>query len=324
MLRNFKDNRLMKRFICFIAFLAAATLMAVSCKKPLDIQPNDNPGGNETPTDKPEVKPVDEFILSVMSFNVAVDNRQPVNGWDDRKKAVIKMLTEVRPMVIGFQEAQAHEITDMINAHPEYGWYGIGRDTGTVPPTTTSYSAEESMAVFWLKDSLEVLDKGTFWLSETPDKLGKGWDAAYARTLTWVRFRHKKSQMRFMIFNTHLDNKGKTARTESMKLIAQKMVDLNPNGFPSFLSADFNTGSTDAIFAPIKDKMKSTRDVAPDSDKTKYTYNGYNAPKSQIDHIFYCGPQLTPLTFKVLDGDYGNKWISDHYPIMATYRYKRK
>lgn len=313
----------MKKFILIVfttLLMAAAAAFASACGKTPQEEPiEEEPEEPATPA----AKPVDEFTLSVMSFNVAVDNRQPVNGWDDRKKAVIKMLTEAHPMVIGFQEAQAHEITDMISAHPEYSWYGIGRDTGKVPPTTTNYSAEEAMAVFWLRDSLQVMDKGTFWLSATPDQLGKGWDAAYARTLTWVHFMHKKSKLQFFVFNTHLDNKGKTARSESMKLIAQKMEELNTRNLPAFLMADFNTVASDAIFAPIKDKMKSTRDVAPDSDKTKFTFNNYTAPKSQIDHIFFSGEQLTALTFKVLDGDYGNKWISDHYPIMATYLYKR-
>ena len=67
--------------------------------------------------------------------------------------------------------------------------------------------------------------------------------------------------------------------------------------------------------------MKSTRDYAPDSEKDKMTYNGYKAPKSQIDHIFYSGNGLVPLTFRVLDSSYGAYFISDHYPIMATYRY---
>ena len=309
----------MKKFFAALAFLAV-----LACQKAPVVEPEPE---KEDPTDTPTTPPKPartDCILSIMSFNVAVDNRVDITGWKDRKKAVIKMLSEAKPMVIGFQEAQAHEITDMINAHPEYGWYGIGRDTGKMPLPTTSYSAEESMAVFWLKDSLMVLDKGTFWLSETPDKLGKGWDASYARTLTWVQFMHKATRQKFFMFNTHLDNNGKTARSESMKLIARKMDELNPDGYPSFLTADFNTVASDAIFAPIKGKMKSTRDVAPVSDRNKFTFNGYSNPKSQIDHIFFSGEGLTPLTFKVLDGDYGNKWISDHYPIMATYHFEKK
>ena len=312
----------MKRLLLSVVLAAAAVVALNACNK----TPVEEPENNDTPEipTEPTKPPRTECTLSIMSFNVAVDNRQEIKGWADRKKAVVKMLSEAKPLVIGFQEAQAHEITDMINAHPEYGWYGIGRDTGTVPPTTTNYSAEEAMVVFWIKDSLQVIEKGTFWLSETPDKLGKGWDAAYARTLTWVQFMHKATKQKFFMFNTHLDNKGKTARTESMKLIASKMDELNPDGYPAFLTADFNTVASDAIFAPIKGKMKSTRDVAPDSDKNKFTFNNYASPNSPIDHIFFSGEELTPLTFKVLDGDYGNKWISDHYPIMATYNFKKK
>ena len=299
-------------------------LTATSCEKTRPIEPKipDEPVKDDPVPEKP--KP-NECELSIMSFNVAVDNRGDVTGWKDRKKAVINMLTQARPMVIGFQEAQAHEITEMTMAHPEYEWYGLGRETAKRPATTTDYSAEEAMVVFWLKDSLRVIDNGTFWLSQTPDKPGLGWDAQYPRTLTWVKFMHKGTGLMFFMFNTHLDNSGKTARSESMKLIANRMQELNPDNYPAFLTADFNTKSTDAIFAPINGTMKSTRDVAPESDRSKMTFNKYNAPKSQIDHIFYLVTDcITPLTFKVLDGDYGNKWISDHYPIMGTYRYTRK
>lgn len=314
----------MKRIALSFAVVATALVFsAAACHK---VDPQDDPdNGQEQTEPEPQKQPLDECILSIMSFNVAVDNRQAETGWSDRKKAVIKMLSETKPMVIGFQEAQAHEITDMVNAHPEYEWYGLGRETAKRPPVTTNYSAEETMAVFWLKDSLTVLDQGTFWLSETPDKPGMGWDAAYPRTLTWVEFMHKGSKLKFFMFNTHLDNKGKTARTESMKLIAEKMKELNPDNYAAFLTADFNTVSTDGIFKPIAGTMKSTRADAPDSDKAKYTFNGYAKPKSQIDHIFYLvTDSIEPLTFRVYDQDFGNTWISDHYPIMATYRYFRK
>lgn len=315
----------MKRIAISFTLLAASLfLTAAQCNKTPQTDPEENDPEVTDPEPEKDPEPLNECTLSIMSFNVAVDKLAPVTGWGDRKKAVINMLSQVKPMVIGFQEAQAHEITDMKNAHPEYDWYGLGRETAKRPEYTTEYSAEETMAVFWLKDSLSVVESGTFWLSQNPDKPGLGWDAKYPRTLTWVHFIHKKSKLQFFMFNTHLDNKGKTARTESMKLIANKMTELNPDGYLAFLTADFNTNSNDAIFAPIKGTMKSTRDVAPDSDKTKMTLNNYTAPKSQIDHIFYLDiKNVEPLTFRVYDQDFGNTWISDHYPVMGTFLYKR-
>ena len=316
----------MKRFTLILVCLLMGIVLAISttsCKKVRPIEPKEPEVVDPEP--EPEKKPLDECVLSIMSFNVAVDNRSDATGWSKRKEAVLNMLSKAKPMVIGFQEAQAHEITDMSSAHPEYEWYGLGRETAKRPATTTNYSAEEAMVVFWLKDSLNVLDKGTFWLSETPEQPGMGWDAKYPRTLTWVKFQHKGTGLMFFMFNTHLDNSGKTARSESMKLIANRMKELNPDNLPAFLTADFNTKSTDSIFTPINSTMKSTRDMAPESESSKMTYNKYSAPKSQIDHIFYLVTNsIKPLTFKVLDQSYGSTWISDHFPIVGTFLYTRQ
>ena len=125
----------MKRIALSFAVVAALVFSAAACHK---VDPQDDPdNGQEQTEPEPQKPPLDECILSIMSFNVAVDNRQAETGWSDRKKAVIKMLSETKPMVIGFQEAQAHEITDMVNAHPEYAWYGLGRETAKRPPVTS-------------------------------------------------------------------------------------------------------------------------------------------------------------------------------------------
>ena len=264
-----------------------------------------------------------EFTLSIMSFNIAVDNRQEDKGWNWRRDAVVKMLKQERPLVIGLQEAQAHEITYLVKHGPSYVRYGLGRDTGKAPKQQDDYDSEETMLIMWDPAALDATEKGTFWLSETPDKPGKGWDADYNRNVNWVRFYHKGTGLSFYYFNTHLDNKGSVARTESMKLIAERIKSINKENLPVFLSADFNAKPNNAIFAPIRDWMKSARNEAPESESVKNTFNGYNAPKSQIDHIFFCGDKVSAQTFRVLDGDYGATWISDHYPIVATFNYKK-
>lgn len=288
--------------------LIPAALMAVSlasCK--------DNSGKEVVPKTVP-----DRTDLRIMSFNVAVDNLQDVKGWSSRKTAVYNMLSEEKPTVIGFQEAQAHEITGMLKECPEYTFYGLGRDTGVAPLTSSEdYSAEETMAVFWIRDSLKAEACGTFWLSQTPSEVSYGWDASYRRTLTWVHFKHRRTGAEFFVFNTHLDNKGTTARKESMKLIMTKMAELNPAGLPTFLMADFNAPTSNAIFTDLLEAMYSARDRAINTESSKNTYNGYtSAGKSQIDHIFYRG-RIYPLAFRVLDKDYGNTYISDHYPIVC-------
>ncbi len=257
-------------------------------------------------------------FVTVVSFNIRVDNAADGdNAWDNRKPASAAMIRQERPTVMGLQEAQPHQITYLAKNCPDYAWYGLGRDTGAIPPETESYAAEECMAVFYLTTEVELLDKGTFWLSQTPDIPSKGWDAAYNRTCTWGLFEHKASGKRFYHLNTHLDHQGATAREESIKLIASKIKQFNTESYPVFLTADFNSDTTDNIFAPLFRTMRDARRTASDTD-SEATYNGYKTTSAyKLDHIFYSC--CTASLFKTLTGNYGAPYISDHYPVKARF-----
>ena len=277
-----------------------------------------NGAGEEESQPKPQPKEYTD--ISVISFNIRVDNAADgTNVWRNRRDAVVTMIERERPMLLGLQEAQPHQITYLSEHCPDYAWYGLGRDTGKVPPATDSYAAEETMAIFWRTAELELLDKGTFWLSETPDQVSKGWDASYRRTCTWAGFRHKKSGQTCYFFNTHLDNDGKVAREESIKLLVSRMKTINSKRRFSFLTADFNSNVTDACFAPLHVYMRDARANAAVSDDYP-SWNGYGASTGRLDHVFFSGDNCTAREFRTLRGDYGVPYISDHYPVAAWFR----
>ncbi len=277
-----------------------------------------NGAGEEESQPKPQPKEYTD--ISVISFNIRVDNAADgTNVWRNRRDAVVTMIERERPMLLGLQEAQPHQITYLSEHCPDYAWYGLGRDTGKVPPATDSYAAEETMAIFWRTAELELLDKGTFWLSETPDQVSKGWDASYRRTCTWAGFRHKKSGQTCYFFNTHLDNDGKVAREESIKLLVSRMKTINSKRRVSFLTADFNSNVTDASFAPLHVYMRDARANAAVSDDYP-SWNGYGASTGRLDHVFFSGDNCTAREFRTLRGDYGVPYISDHYPVAACFR----
>lgn len=277
-----------------------------------------NGAGEEESQPKPQPKEYTD--ISVISFNIRVDNAADgTNVWRNRRDAVVTMIERERPMLLGLQEAQPHQITYLSEHCPDYAWYGLGRDTGKVPPATDSYAAEETMAIFWRTAELELLDKGPFWLSETPDQVSKGWDASYRRTCTWAGFRHKKSGQTCYFFNTHLDNDGKVAREESIKLLVSRMKTINSKRRVSFLTADFNSNVTDACFAPLHVYMRDARANAAVSDDYP-SWNGYGASTGRLDHVFFSGDNCTAREFRTLRGDYGVPYISDHYPVAAWFR----
>lgn len=91
--------------------------------------------------------------------------------------------------IIALQEVlhgQLGDIRSMLNEnYPEEKWkyIGVGRDDGE---TRGEYSP-----IFYNSEIHELISWRYFWLSETPDKPGKGWDAASVRICTVGRFGFK-------------------------------------------------------------------------------------------------------------------------------------
>ena len=251
----------------------------------------------------------------IISFNVRYSSAPEIDGdnrWELRRDAAVKMVAQQKPLAMGLQEACPDQIDFLDLNLTGYKHIGVGRDDGK--------RAGEMMAIYYDTTRLTLLDSGTFWLSETPEKVSLGWDAACNRTCTWGHFKMKDTDFEFLYFNTHLDHLGSLARKNSIKLIVDKMTELNPDNVPVFLSGDFNSTTDDPIFDPLKASLKDAREVSAISDKI-ITYNGFGTvtdnPNTRkewvIDHIFFSG--VNPMAFMVLNGNYGVPFISDHYPI---------
>ena len=286
--------------------LIVAALVS-SCQS--DEDPNYEPNGYEKIS-----------YYKIISYNVRYSSAPEIDGdnrWELRRDASVKMVAKHKPLVMGLQEACPDQIDFLDLNLTGYKHIGVGRDDGK--------RAGEMMAIYYDTTRLTLLDSGTFWLSETPEKVSIGWDAACNRTCTWGHFKVNDTGFEFLYFNTHLDHLGSLARKNSINLIVDKMTELNPDNVPVFLSGDFNSTTDDPIFDPLKASLKDAREVSAISDKI-ITYNGFGTvsdnPNTRkewvIDHIFFSG--VNPMAFRVLNGNYGVPFISDHYPIAFTFR----
>lgn len=249
--------------------------------------------------------------IRLISYNLRNSGADDgANNWEKRSHATRQMLCEERPDLFGVQEALADQLAFLDACCPDYGRVGVGRDDGD--------RSGETMAIYYNRKRFELLDSGTLWLSETPDRVSRGWDGACNRTMTWVELRDRRSGKEFFYFNTHLDHQGRTAREEGVKLVVAKIREIAGKS-PAVLGGDFNTPTDSPIFKPLKSSMKSAREKAPVSDD-KGTFNGFgSAPDTiVIDHLYFRG-RLSCLRFATLDGSYGAPYISDHYPILMEF-----
>lgn len=251
--------------------------------------------------------------LSIMSFNIRYDNPEDgENSWQNRKEACVRMIRTIKPDVFGIQEGLDNQVEDLETLLHEYHRQGEGRSPGE--------DSNEYAAIFYLKDKFEFLAGNTFWLSETPDSISRGWDARYNRVATWVHLKDKSRGKTFLYFNTHLDHKGEVARIESTRLIVDKLKEVNKDSVAVFLSGDFNALPNDPLFAPVKAYMKDVRMEVNPADSTQTTNGWGKEPQYKvIDYIFF--KYAEPIGYKVITEDYGVPYISDHYPILGTFKY---
>ena len=256
--------------------------------------------------------------LNVMTFNIRLSlDSDKENSWENRKNDALQLLDYYHPDVFGVQEAVPQQMTDLKTGLKNYDFVGVGRDDGA--------NKGEYSAIFYNTEKLQVLQSGTFWLSETPDQPSKGWDAAYNRVCTYALFKTKKGGRKFWAFNVHFDHVGNIARENSSKLILEKINTLNPRNFPVVLTGDFNlTDKTE----PIKIISKTMSDSFYNCRKPHYgptgTFTGFDVntvPKDRIDYIFTKG--LSCQSIRTINDRRENLlYPSDHFPVLAQLKFR--
>lgn len=252
--------------------------------------------------------------ITIGTFNLRYDNpRDTGNLWVDRAPIVSNLIRFHDFDLLGTQEGLPNQVNDIAAALPEYARYGKGRDDGI--------DAGEHSAIFYKKDRFTLLKSGDFWLSETPDKPGKGWDATCCnRICSWVYLEDKSTKKRFYAFNVHFDHQGVVARRESSKLILAKITEIAGQA-PVLFTGDLNGGRDTEWYQTLATSGLLT-DVFT---KVKFPYannasfNSFRTPRGTtvIDHIFMT-KQFTASKWGILTDSYFGKYPSDHFPVLAV------
>lgn len=259
--------------------------------------------------------------LTVGSYNVRYDNPGDTgNLWVDRAPVVAALIRFHDFDVFGTQEALKNQLDDINKALPQYARYGVGRDDGK--------EKGEHSAIFFKKDRFKVLDKGDFWLSETPDKPSLGWDATCCnRIASWVYLQDLDTKKKFYFFNVHYDHQGVQARKESSKLILRKIKEIAGKE-PVILTGDFNGDHASEWYQTLanSDLLKDTYKEVAHPYANNASFNGFKQQSDRneiIDHIFVTD-DFKVNKWGILTDTYHGKFPSDHFPILVEMEYGSK
>lgn len=257
--------------------------------------------------------------IEVMSFNIrlaSVDDGE--NHWNIRKDRVKDLINYYEADFVGLQEAQKPQIEYLLDKNSKYSFLG--------KPRTDDADAEFS-CIFYLKNKYKVLEQNTFWLSQTPEKSTKSWDAALPRIVTYALFENIKSKKKIWVLNTHFDHVGVVARQKSAEIILNKIKELQQkNNFPVVLTGDFNSLKTDAWMKPL---FENLQEAGSNSITKPYggtaTWNGFKfneKPTEQIDFVFSSKNNTVIRKYRTITDFYDFKYPSDHLPILSKIEIK--
>ena len=226
-------------------------------------------------------------------------------SWFYRAPLLVRTLAAAEPDIIGFQEVTWLHRSYFDRALKGYDYVLDYRDD--------SFLAE-SCPIYYNTSKFTLTDKGSFWLSETPETMSKGWNAACYRICSYVILTQKSDGKQLVVFNTHLDHVSEEARINGINLVLEKIKAFG--GMPSVIMGDFNAEEDSLTYAAATKLFDDAKYQTKDTDSGS-TYHGYGMDWSydNLDYFMISKTGIDVESYKVLRNTFDGAYPSDHYPI---------
>lgn len=253
-----------------------------------------------------------EGTRRIMSFNVRRAN-DAQGSIANRSQLVTEIIEQYMPDSFGVQEATPRWLSIIDNAVGDK-YARVGRSRDLYGPFG------EYACVYYLRDKYELLDSGTFWLSETPDKpYTKSFDSICLRAASWAMLKDKETGLVYTHVNSHLDHsKNEYTRVGQADVLMSKMEEFRKQGNVC-LTIDLNTYVDSDVYASVTNKFDDAGAVAQNT-QSGITYHNYGRKEDKgqgpIDFVFITkGTKAS--TYKIITDTFDGMYPSDHYPIIA-------
>lgn len=258
----------------------------------------------------------DGYRLGAMSFNIRIPSyKDGVNAWEHRRQAVLDVIAEYSPALIGFQEPWLEQL-DFLDRHlTEYERISIKPDRRSGVHNAIYYKTAE----------LERLEWGSFWLSDRPEVAQSAtWGNDEARAVIWARFRVRETGQELYFMDTHYHHidPNEYIAVRSSKLIAERIPGI-VGDTPAVLVGDFNnTPPSRAHDILVHDEGAPFRDAWEEATVKRGpmgTFHGWSgeAGRRRIDWVLVRGNIQVDVVEHVSVTP-GGVYPTDHWPVYIS------
>ena len=240
-------------------------------------------------------------VLTAMSYNILVSNNTT-----ERQRRVLEMVAKYMPDTVGMQEASPKWMNVLGPKLDRFGYkyVGEGRDGGT---------DGEHNPIFYNSYKFKLLDSGTKWLSQTPDRVSKYSQSSLNRIYTYALLERLSDGLQIMVVNTHLDHTSSAARELQVQVL-MKFISEHLDK-PLVLTGDFNTSPGSSCYKyVISGGMTDSSNIALEA-KIEYTHDS----NSIIDFAFVNAKKILVNSYKVCNEKILGDYTSDHFPVLIEY-----
>ena len=253
------------------------------------------------------IEPKEENI-KMMSYNLRCISPTDwgKKGWFYRADLIIDIIADEKPGIIGFQEATKWHYSYLVDSLKGYDSVITYRDDAF---------NSEGCPIFYNTELYTLVDKGSFWLSKTPEVPSKSWGAQYNRVCSFVILTEKATNKDFVVFNTHLSHVSDEARINGIQVVLDKISQFG--SLPSVIMGDFNAEEGSVTYKSVTENFLDAKYETENSSEL-HTYNGWNNPEKfkRIDYFMISKKGIKVNLYNVLTGIRNGELTSDHCPII--------
>ena len=227
-------------------------------------------------------------------------------AWFYRADLLVADIAAQLPGIIGFQEATRWQYDYMSDVLQGYDSVIDYRDDTLL---------SEGCPIFYNQQLYALKDKGSFWLSETPEVMSKDWGSQCYRICSYVILTDKQSGEDFAVFNTHLDHVSDEARIKGIGVVLDKIAQFG--GLPAVIMGDLNAREGSETYQSITEHFLDAQYAATQSCRM-HTFQAWGDPEKyqRIDYFMISQNGFSVDAYRVIEPIHNGVYVSDHCPIV--------
>ena len=233
-------------------------------------------------------------------------------SWFYRADLLLSDIAQQAPGIIGFQEVTPMHYSYLVDVLEGYDSVIDYRDKTLL---------SEGCPIFYNVSLYILKDKGSFWLSETPEVMSKDWGAAHYRICSYVILTDKATGQDFVVFNTHLDHVSDEARIKGIAVVLDKIAQFG--GLPSVIMGDFNALEGSKTYLSATEHFLDAQ-YAAEKTISSHTYQNWgNTEKfKRLDYFMISKTGFRVDAYDVVQPIHDGVYVSDHCPIVLKMRFE--